>query len=185
MYIYNKRSKKRQRLATKGKVCPSCKSDKMKLTEPGKDRTTFTCQKCGSISTFTKLPETTKTKKEPIKSLSAITLRDRSSEREERPTKKPLENESVYSILETVRTAMDKTEVISFDYTASDNKKSSRNVEPYKITSRKGEIILFAYDLESGGIRTFKMKNMSYVEKQPYAYKPRYDIEDKLKEKDG
>jgi len=159
----------------------------MKLTEPGKDRTTFTCQKCGAISTFTHAPETNKNKKEPVKKLKAITLRDRTAEREEKSKPKPksLENESVYSILEVIRKCMKDTVILSFDYISSNKKKSSRNVEPYKITSRNGEIILFAYDLEGGGIRTFKLKNMSYVDPQSYAYEPRYDIEDKLKEKDG
>jgi predicted DNA-binding transcriptional regulator YafY len=184
-YIYHKRSKKRQQLAKRGKICPSCKSNKIELTEPGKDRTTFTCQKCGAISTFTNAPETTRTKKEPVKKLSAITLRDRSSERQEPSRQKPktLENESAYAMLEVIRKSMKDKVILSFDYVASDDKKSSRNVEPYKVTSRNGEAVLYAYDLESGGIRTFKIKNMAYVENQAFAYEPRYDIEDKLKEK--
>ena len=137
MYIFQKRSNKRNKLATTGKACPSCKSNKMKLTEPGKDRTTFTCQKCGSISTFTTVPETSKTKKEPVKKLSAIKLRDRTTERpataQQRP--KTLEKESVHSILEIIRKSMQDTVILSFDYVASDDKQSSRNVEPYKITS--------------------------------------------------
>jgi predicted DNA-binding transcriptional regulator YafY len=173
------------KLAKKGKICPSCKSDKIELTEPGRDRTTFTCQKCGAISTFTNAPETTKTKKEPVKKLSAITLRDRSSERKEPTRQKPkaLQNESLHSMLEVIRKSMKDRVILSFDYIASDDRKSSRNVEPYKVTNRNGEAVLFAYDLESGGIRTFKIRNMSYVENQDYAYEPRYDIEDKLKEK--
>jgi len=183
-YIYHKRSKNRQALAKVGKVCPSCKSNKLELTEPEKDRTTFTCRKCGSISTFTKLPETTTSKKEPVKKLSMITLRDRASDQPESPRQKPLEKESMHSTLAVIRKSMKETSVLSFDYVASDNNKSSRNAEPYKITTKNGETILFAYDLESGGIRTFKIGKMSYVEKQSYAYEPRYPIEDKLKEKD-
>jgi predicted DNA-binding transcriptional regulator YafY len=184
MYIYNKRSKNRQVLSTRGKICPACKSPNMKLTDPGRDRTTFTCQKCGSISTFTNAPTVDKPKKDPVQKLSRITLRDRSSEREQITKPKPLEKESIQSILEVVRKAMKDTMIVSFDYRASDDKRSSRNVEPYKITHKNGDVILFAYDLESGGIRTFKVRNMSYVEPQPYAYEPRYEIEDKLKEKD-
>jgi len=184
-YIFQKRSKKRQQLAKRGKICPSCKADKLELTEPGKDRTTFTCQKCGSISTFTNAPETSKSKKSPAKSLSAITLRDRTTERPEQFKQKPLLNESIHSILEVIRKSMKDNVILSFDYVATDKNKSARNVEPYKITSKNGEVILFAHDLESAGIRTFKVANMSYVENQDYAYLPRYDIEDKLKDKDG
>jgi len=158
----------------------------MVLTEPGKDRTTFTCQKCGVISTFTELPNTKRSGKEPVKKMSAITLRDHTTEHGTQTPPKTLLNtskkESASTTLNVVRKAMSSTSVVSFDYVASDNKKSSRNVEPYKITHRNGEIILFAYDLESGGIRTFKIKNMSYVGEQPYMYKPRYPIEDKLKD---
>jgi len=185
MYIYQKRSKNRQVLSGRGKVCPSCKSSKIVLTEPGKDRTTFTCQKCGSISTFTNKPDLSKPKKQATKPVSAITLRDRTVKTEDSRPTKVLANESMRSILEVIRKAMKDTMVVSFDYIAADDKKSSRTVEPYKITSKKGEMILFAHDLEGSSIRIFKIRNMSYVEPQPYAYEPRYDIEDKLKEDDG
>jgi len=187
MYIISRRSKTRQKLACVGKACPSCKSNKMKLTEPGRDRVTFTCGNCGSISTFTNTPQTAKSKnkKEETKKLSAITLRDRTNERTEQPRQRPLHNESIQSVLEVVRKSMTDNCILSFDYVASDDKKSSRNVEPYKITSKNGDAVLFGYDLESGGIRTFKIEKMSYVENQVYGYEPRYDVEDKLKEKDG
>jgi predicted DNA-binding transcriptional regulator YafY len=160
----------------------------MKLTEPGKDRNTFTCQACGSISTFTQAPDTSNSNTKPENKLSAITLRDKSTERianKDQNKPKVLEKESIKSMIETIRKAMNATTLLSFDYLSGDNKKSSRNVEPYKLTSRKGELILFAYDMDSEGIRTFKLRNMSYLENQPYAYKPRYDVEDKLKDKDA
>ena len=183
MYIYNKRSRNKQVLSAKGKMCPSCKSTKMKLTEPGRDRVTFTCQDCGAISTFTNIPNINKKKEDPVKQFSTLTLRDRSIEKQETPSPKAFKNETIQSILNVIRTAMSDKVIISFDYIASDNKKSARNVEPYKITSKNNELVLFAYDLESSGIRTFKIKNISYIEKQPYAYEPRYKLEDKLKEK--
>ena len=184
MYLYHKRSKHRQKLAQKGKICPSCKSTNLKLTEPGRDRTTFTCQDCGAISTFTKLPDTAIHKSVTVKNLSAITIRDRSSEYPTKHNIQSLKNESIYSVLEIVRKAMKDTVILSFDYVSSDGTKSSRNIEPYKLTNKNGSIVLFGYDLENGGIRTFKVKNMAYVEQQEYAYKQRYAIEDKLKDKD-
>jgi len=184
-YIFSKRSERRNQLVKKGKVCPACNSTKMELTEPGKDRTTFTCLKCRSISVFTQTPQTSKTKKETVKKLKGITLRDRSGEVKQNQKPKPLENESIYSMVDMIRKAMKDTVILSFDYTATNDTKSARNVEPYKLTSKNGETILFAYDLEGSGIRTFKVKNMSYVEKQDYAYKPRHPIEDKLKEDDA
>lgn len=187
MYIFSKRSKQRQALSRRGKICPSCHSDNLKLTEPGKDRNTFTCQACGAISTFTQAPNINEPKSQSENKFSAITLRDKSTEKmtnKDHSKPKVLEKESIKSILEVIRKAMDANTILSFDYVSKDKTKSSRNVEPYKLTSRKGELILFAYDMDSEGIRTFKLRNMSYLENQPYAYKPRYDVEDKLKEKD-
>jgi len=183
-YIYRKRSKNQQILSGVGKICPGCKSNKLELTEPGKDRTTFTCKKCGSISTFTDAPYTSKTKKEAPKKLSAITLRDKSDTHVESPRQRPLHNEPIANVLEVIRKSMKDKLILSFDYIASDAKKSSRNIEPYKITNKNGEVVLFGYDLENGGIRTFKLGKMSYVENQSYGYEPRYAVEDKLKEKD-
>jgi ribosomal protein L37AE/L43A len=184
VYIYKKRSKHGKVLAQRGKVCPSCKSTDMHLTETGKDRSTFTCQKCGAINIFTNGPnETTPQKKQDnsTKKLSVVMLRDHTSHKSTVPEQPPVPVESINETLQVVRTAMTDAAIISFDYISSDNKKSMRNVEPYKITRRNGNIILYAYDLENDGIRTFKLTNMSYVAKQPYNYKPRFDIEDKLK----
>lgn len=156
----------------------------MELTESGKDRVTYTCQKCGAINTFTYGPNFSnpKKKKESVTKLSAVLIRDHSSKEKNNTVPKQTQAEPPKQILSLIREAMADTVVFSFDYVTSDNKKSSRNVEPYKLTRRNGDLILFAFDLESGGIRTFKIHSMSYAAKQPYAYKPRYDIEDKLKD---
>jgi predicted DNA-binding transcriptional regulator YafY len=183
MAIYYKRRNKQGRPAKADqkkyrdkKICPSC-GGHLKLSEEGKDRDTYSCTRCASLITFTNGPR----KDAPEKKYSTFVLRDKSPLTPER-TKPVLRTENMEKNLGTIRSCMEDQLILSFDYAASSGKKSVRNVEPYKLTQRGGEPILYAYDLEAEGIRTFKLGGMTYVEKQSYAFSPRHVFEDKLAE---
>lgn len=179
-------AKKQAEEFEQARECPECGGN-LKLTEQGKDRNTYWCEKCNATSSFTNGPQRTKT--EPrTKKMGAITLRDKSTQRNY--TKEKLapiyqKNEKAPENLETIREAMGDSNIISFEYHAEDGNKSTRNVEPYKISRDSfGNVVLYAYDLEKDGIRVFKLKNVAEINKQPYAYTPRWDVEDKLKDKE-
>lgn len=189
--IYRKRSAIKPALAKKqaeeyerGKECPECGGE-LKCTDIGKDRNTYWCSGCNATSTFTAAPP--KAKPSAGKRMNSITLRDKSKKKNYQKdqvapiyTKRKTEKEN----LESIRSAMEKLSIMSFSYSSSGNT-STRNVEPYKITAdSSGNLVLYGYDLDSNGIRVFKLRNMASLEVQPYTYKPRWDVEDKLKDKE-
>lgn len=184
MYIFRKRSKVQNALAKRGKVCPDCGSSKMELTEPGRDRTTFTCQKCGMISTFTKKPEPQQgaTKKEKKKEYSMLNVREKPIPPDkvtERFT--VLDKETTTARIDVLRKAMNDKMLVSFQYESAKGT-SFRTVEPYKLTRKGVDLVLFAHDLEGDGIRMFKLAKMAGVEPQSYGFEPRHQIEDKLRD---
>jgi len=190
MYIYRKRSKVQNALAKKGKVCPACNSASIELTEPGRDRTTFTCLKCGSISTFTKTPQTDgapgKATTEKKQKYSMFSVRESVPPPSENPMTarfNALENETIYSIIEVIRKAMADHQILSFNYSSAKGK-GFRSVEPYKLTVNGSDVVLFAHDLEGDGTRIFKLGSMSGAELQEYSFQPRHQVEDKLKDDD-
>jgi predicted DNA-binding transcriptional regulator YafY len=184
MILFRKRSKQKAKLAKKEaneqsntKRCPSC-GELAKLAESGKDRETYFCEACSNTSTFTHAPAN-QIDEPKVKKMSTMTLRDRSSKSKQKMPKAvaELKKDEAASVT-TIREGMESTSLLAFEYQSSDGKRSSRMVEPYKLTKKNGEIILYGYDTEAGGIRTFKLKAMSFVEKQSFSFKPRWDIED-------
>lgn len=187
MIIYRKKSDKKLSLATqavKRRIdtgrCPSC-GKPLELVEAGKDRNTFHCQNCNSTSTFTKLPIERTSEEPKTKRLGALTLRDRTTpayRQSENVDAKPLGQTGQQTIF-SVRDCMQKKSLVSFSYIV-DKKKATRIVEPYKLCLQNGEPILYGYDVESGGIRIFKVAKMDNVESQNYSFEPKWPIEDKL-----
>jgi hypothetical protein len=161
-------------------TCPECKKGKLELQDVGKDRNSYKCKSCKATVIFTGGPKQQKTDKN--KRLSLLTVRDRSPQKskdEKQDSELDPVNKAI--MLHTIRKGMTEHTILNFEYIASDGNKSSRSVEPYKLTKNKyGEIILFAYDLEKDSIRVFKLGGMGDIEKQEYTYKPRWDVEDKL-----
>ena len=181
MYIFRKRSKLQNTLSKKGKVCPECNSSKMELTAPGRDRTTFTCQKCGFISIFTKGPESQQPEVKK-KEYSLLQVREKPIPADKVTARfKSFDKETLSARVDVLRTAMQDKMIVSFHY-ASAKGKSFRTVEPYKLTLKGNDLVLFAHDLEGDGIRVFKIDKMAGVEQQEYAFEPRHQIEDKLKD---
>jgi ribosomal protein S27AE len=188
MIIYNKRSNSNKRVIAErraqefeaAKECPAC-SGALKIAELHKDRTTYVCTKCGEVATFTSGPKFAKPPKS--KHATAITLRDRTTKAYKGKSDGVSVYKDVKDILTIVRRAMSSICVISFEYVASDGAKSARSVEPYKLTLKGGEPILYGYDLDAGSIRIFKLAGMSAMEVQQYLFKPRWEMEDKLDER--
>lgn len=187
MIIYRKRSDQKREIATRrsqefeaDKACPTCKGT-LKIAETQKDRTTYICTKCGEVATFTTKPNLAKPPKS--KKMSALTLRDRTTQgyRSKRNGTIPI-NKNLESTIAEIRKAMAGTCVISFEYISSDGGRTVRSAEPYKLTTKGEEPILYGFDLDAGGIRIFKLVGMYSVEMQQYLFKPRWGIEDKLNE---
>jgi hypothetical protein len=187
-----RRSRKQIELAKKGKVCPECNSRSIFLTEPGRDRKTYTCRKCGTISTFTAPPPKQRPNAPPgapkskTKEFSMFSVRETAPLPDQNPVTarfNALENETIHSMVDVIRKAMENSQILSFTYTAAKGQ-GFRSVEPYKLTVKGADIVLFAHDLEGDGIRIFKLGNMSGAELQEYAFNPRHQIEDKLKDED-
>ena len=165
--------------------CPECKGA-LKLMEEGKDRNTYWCEKCNATSCFTSAPP--KSKGEPrTKKMGAITLRDKSTHKNyDKDQLAPIykERSGVKDHLDQIREAMGDSVIVSFAYLDKNGNQSMRNVEPYKLARDSfGNVVLYGYDIEHEGIRVFKLGNVTTIERQPYAYTPWWDVEDKLKDK--
>ena len=166
------------------KKCPHCQGE-LVLADQGKDRDTFLCQKCGDVATFTRRPfeDAPKTRK-----LNTLTLRDRTTKAYKHcdsPNKKPLKDmpKETGVVLKKIRKGMAEHVLVGFAYEDAQGTRTERVVEPYKITIKGGEIVLFGYDIESQGIRIFKLGSIAAIDSQPYSFKPRWEIEDKLENK--
>lgn len=185
MIIFKKRNVLKQKLAESGagRSCPACGTF-MEFVEGGKDRATYTCPGCKEVATFTNKPTggNQPTKQQKGKS---FTLRDKSSKSSKHPsTKPPVESQAVTDVtdaVKTIRECMEDQNILLFEYNAHNAGFSARTVEPYKLTRDKtGDIVLYGFDIESEGIRIFKLSKMKNMEKQTFVYKPRWDLEDKL-----
>lgn len=171
--------------------CPKCGND-AKLVEKYTDRSTYKCVKCKAESIYTRPPtdyKKIKTSKGPI------IVRDMSKQRR-KETKKPKEEEhrepeedndqtpkGMLETVGTIRQGLESTSLLGFEYTDSKGQKSKRNVEGYKLAKNKnGELVLWGYCVENEGIRVFKLSKIRRLSKQPYTYKPRWPIEDRLKD---
>lgn len=187
MIIYRKRSENKRQLATQhardfeaNKECPACRGA-LKIAETQTDRVTYICTKCGEVATFTAKPLLDK----PPKStkMNALTLRDRTTQgyRGKRSNFLAVPKD-LKKTIDEIKKAMDDTCVISFEYTSADGSKSARSAEPYKLTLKSGEPILYGFDLDAGSIRVFKLAGIASLEIQQYLFKPRWNMEDKLNE---
>ena len=201
--LYGRQTKTSRALSAKEaseKKCPHCLYP-MELVEQQEDRIVCKCENCGATNIFTFSPdeiERAKGKKPKTKKFSTFTLRDKSQKSKKKkkpeikegppkpvdPDQKPEnvhEDEAVQRIA-TIREGMQKQQVLTFEYVSSKGMRTSRAVEPYKIErNKKGEIVLWAWCQEGEGIRQFKLHGVSGVEISGYPYKPRFDVEDKLK----
>jgi predicted DNA-binding transcriptional regulator YafY len=139
-------------------------------------------------ATFTKLPENavTTSEKPKQKQLSTITLRDKSiKHKSTQPKALQVKQEEAANAIKLIRESMQACTIVTFDYTANDGKRSSRNAEPYKLSTKGGKIYLYAYDIDVGGIRAFQLSSIRNVEKQDLTYEPRWKIEDFIDDQAG
>jgi len=184
MYVYRKRSDKKVSLARnkvreykEERICPGCRGT-LELSETGKDRATYVCSKCNAICTFTSYPE----KQNKDTKLGLITLRDKSPTLEK--SNSVGNNNSVQNIeeeLEIIRKAMKDLRLLMFDYLDRVKRKSTRTIEPYKLTvDGSGNPILFGYCSEAESIRMFKIRRMANISIQEFSFIPRWEILDKI-----
>lgn len=183
MYLRKRRNKELKsalaKSSSKGRSCPRC-STAMEFTEGGKDRATYFCPKCRETVTFTNAPDLPN--KPPKRIGSSIMLRDKSGTRQRRQDMQAVEVNTTDELkLDQIRSCMEEKNILVFAYNNHDAGFSSRSVEPYKLTIDKvGDIVLYAFDIDAGSIRIFKLGKMKALEKQEYGFSPRWPIEDKL-----
>ncbi len=165
--------------------CPNC-GNLSKLVEKYNDRATYKCTKCNAVNTFTRPPTDYEKIQKKNPKQSVIVVRDKSKkekkEKKEEPKKEVSETDQIpkYTI-ETIRKSLQHAKMLNFNYMDRNGKKSTRNVEPYKlIRQAKGEIILYAYCVDSGAIRTFKINRIRKTRQLSYEFEPRWPMEDKL-----
>lgn len=189
----NKQKKKQAQQSASGLedeiFCPNCGYE-AKLIEIYKDRKVYKCTKCMEISTYTILPDKpnkTNKHKGKQKEIPGIIIRDRSKEKEKDKKEHTKEDsDPPTTMLQEIERGMESTQILSFEYVTKDGKKSMRRVEPYKITKdASGNIILYAFCLEGGGIRVFKLNGMKNIKSMEYTFKPRWPIENEIKRKKG
>jgi predicted DNA-binding transcriptional regulator YafY len=184
MFYYKKRGKRKKQLANekitqhiREMSCPSCKGH-MKLIEAGTDRDTLVCTQCNAVHTFTVAPNARK--QSDTTELGSLTLRNRSKETNTPNKCEP--TQGYQDTLDVIRKCMDDTKILSFNYISVNGKKSARQVEPYKLSrDANGDVVLFAYDIEASSIKVFKLNGIGKLSIQDFDYKPRWDIEDKLR----
>jgi predicted DNA-binding transcriptional regulator YafY len=190
----------------KTRKCPSCRRE-ADAVEVKDDRIVYKCSNCGAVNTHTMSGAEYKEKpKDKKHKRSAFILRDRSeemkepsdkSDRMEGPPKSAKDGDEKEKTEETpkdveekppagqtidnIRESMKDQRILTFEYKSAKGVKSSRAVEPYKIErNKKGEIVLWAWCQEGGGIRQFKLSGVSATEIQEYPFEPRFGVEDKL-----
>jgi len=195
LYSKMNRIKKNQgKEAAKGESdtthCPNC-GNIAKLTEKHRDRATYKCTKCNAINTFTRPPTDYERVQKKSPNQSLIVVRDKSKEAKKEKKEAVVKSETIdpkngteevpkYTI-DTIRKSLQHAKVLNFNYMDRNGQKSARNVEPYKLIRQSdGAIILYAYCLESSGIRTFKINRIRKIKQLSYVFEPRWPLEDKL-----
>ena len=79
--------------------------------------------------------------------------------------------------LDKVKCALEENHLLSFTYSNSSNKKSSRTVEPYRMVLKEGSWYLQAYCKLREEFRIFKLNRMFEVEVMDLVFEPREFVE--------
>jgi len=149
-----------------------------------RETSNYSCTQCGSTVSHTagSTAMSVKTKETP---LGLIQLRDRSKSTDPVPATVDAAPTNVKRCVEQIRNGMSKRALVSFVYPDSHDNGAAktRTVEPYKLASHKGEIVLYGFDIEANSIRMFKLDKMKLVEEQTFTFKERWPIVDKLASK--
>lgn len=191
MYLFQKRAKTKKELI-KNKVknfrenqqCPECRG-KLELLESSSDRSTYSCSKCGNTIVFTDMVSSKIQDKE--KRMKTLTLRDRSPKRyDTSKTHRPKisQGPDLENLVSKIKESMHGKKLVAFDYMDTKGRKSQRTAEPYELTTRNSEPLLFAFDTEVGAIRMFRLQSVGNLEVLDYEYTPRYPVRDKLSKKE-
>jgi len=163
--------------------CPNC-GNLAELTEKYKDRATYKCIKCKAVNTFTRPPTDYERVQKNHPKQTVIVVRDKSKkEKKEEPKKEEdKETEKIpHHTIDTIRKSLQHAKMLNFNYMDRNGNKSNRNVEPYKLVRKSnGEIILYAYCVDNGGIRTFKINRIRKAIQSSFVFEPRWPLEDNL-----
>lgn len=82
-------------------------------------------------------------------------------------------NKSVQPFLETVKLALDQSQLLTFHYEDYQGQLTNRTVEPYRLVLKEISWYLQAFCTEKKGFRTFKLSRMSELKVLPESFIPR------------
>lgn len=160
------------------KHCPSCGghliASKSLNNEPSSK-----CQSCGAEVSVTQGGPS----KGPPRATGGIIVRDMSGTKGKKQSSagaKPatVSPADVSATTKLIRQAMTEKKVLSFSYRDAVGNVTFRQVEPYKLEVRNGQLVLFGFCLEKGAIRTFNISSMFLGKLETYTYEPKWPVED-------
>ncbi len=82
-------------------------------------------------------------------------------------------NRNIQSYLESIKTALQKSRLLSFEYVAHHGNKTTRTVEPYQLVLKSSHWYLQGYCYKRNDFRLFRLSRMSNLKIQEETFTPR------------
>lgn len=82
-------------------------------------------------------------------------------------------NRNIQPFFEIIKTAIQESQLLSFEYIAHHGNKTARTVEPYQLVLKSGHWYLQGYCHKRNDFRLFRISRMSNLQVQEEAFKPR------------
>lgn len=82
-------------------------------------------------------------------------------------------NQTLQPFLETIKSGIEKQQLLRFDYSDNQGKKTLRTVEPYRLVLKEISWYLQAFCLEREDFRTFKLSRISHLDLLAKDFTPR------------
>lgn len=82
-------------------------------------------------------------------------------------------NQPLQPFLETIKSGMERHQLLRFDYSDNQGMKTTRTVEPYRLVLKEISWYLQAFCLERNDFRTFKLSRISHLDLLEKAFTPR------------
>jgi len=82
-------------------------------------------------------------------------------------------NGNIQPYLEIIKTALQKSRLLSFEYIAHHGNKTSRTVEPYQLVLKNSHWYFYGHCYERNDFRLFRLSRMSTLQMQEETFEPR------------
>ncbi|MFT9055676.1 MAG: WYL domain-containing protein, partial [Ethanoligenens sp.] len=84
-------------------------------------------------------------------------------------------NRNIGAYLEIIKTALQESKLLSFEYVAHHGNKTTRTVEPYQLILKSSHWYLQGYCYKRNDFRLFRLSRMSNLQMQEEIFAPRED----------